>query len=98
MAEDGAAWPCLHQLKGLSMKSFLCLKAVAFVLAVTLLVAAQQTAPAPTIPSTGFAGLDQYRASRIAMFTDDFGQRSRYRAPNEELRKAAPVKDRVVFF
>lgn len=66
--------------------------------------AVQQTQPAkktvatPGIPSTGFAGLDLYRAVRIAMFTDDFGQLSRYRVANEELQKAAPVKDRVVFF
>lgn len=58
---------------------------------------AQQAAP-PGIPSTGFAGLDQYRASRIAMFTDDYGQLARYRAADAELRSAAAVKDRVVFF
>jgi len=59
---------------------------------------AQKTVSAPRIPSTGFAELDQYRAARIAMFTDDFGQLSRYRAVNQDLQKAAPVKDRVVFF
>ncbi len=46
-----------------------------------LLVHAQQ----PTIPSTGFPGLDQYRASRIAVFTDDFGQLARYRDANASL-------------
>ena len=40
---------------------------------------AQKDVPTPGIPSTGFAGLDQYRASRIAMFTDDYGQLARYR-------------------
>ena len=67
------------------MKSLLCLKTVAFVLSATLWAAAQQTTPAPAIPTTGFAGLDQYRASRIAMFTDDFGQLARYRDANATL-------------
>jgi len=58
----------------------------------------QKTVPPPGIPSTGFAGLDQYRASRIAMFTDDYGQLVRYRAANADLLKAGAVKDRVVFF
>ncbi len=53
--------------------------------------------PTPSIPSTGFAGLDQYRASRIAMFTDDYGQLARYRADDEKL-KATPDANRVVFF
>ena len=44
--------------------------------------AAKQTVATPRIPSTGFAGLDNYRASRIAMFTDDFGQLARYRSAN----------------
>jgi lysophospholipase L1-like esterase len=51
-----------------------------------------------TIPSTGFAGLDQYRASRIAVFTDDFGQLSRYREANASLPAPAPNESRVVFF
>jgi acyl-CoA thioesterase-1 len=57
-----------------------------------------KTVATPGIPSTGFSGLDQYRASRIAMFVTDYGQLDRYRAANDELLKAAPVKDRVVFF
>jgi lysophospholipase L1-like esterase len=60
--------------------------------------AAQQVGPTPRIPSTGFAGLDTYRASRIAMFTDDFGQLARYRSANAALAKGAPAKGRVVFF
>jgi lysophospholipase L1-like esterase len=59
----------------------------------------QQSTPAPaTIPSTGFAGLDQYRASRIAVFTDDFGQLARYRAANAALGAPAAGENRVVFF
>jgi len=60
--------------------------------------AAKQTVTTPRIPSTGFAGLDTYRASRIAMFTDDFGQLARYRSANDTLAKGAPAKGRVVFF
>jgi lysophospholipase L1-like esterase len=60
--------------------------------------AAPKTVPTPGIPSTGFAGLDQYRASRIAMFTDDYGQLARYRSANEELKSAALALDTVVFF
>jgi lysophospholipase L1-like esterase len=52
----------------------------------------------PTIPSTGFPGLDQYRASRIAIFTDDFGQLARYRAANAALKPPASGENRVVFF
>jgi lysophospholipase L1-like esterase len=52
----------------------------------------------PGIPTSGFAGLDQYRASRIAMFTDDFGQLSRYRDPNSKLGPPAAGENRVIFF
>src|SRR6202166_986356 len=51
--------------------------------------------PASSIPSTGFAGLDQYRASRISIYTDDFGQLARYREADAELAPAAGEK-RVV--
>jgi lysophospholipase L1-like esterase len=53
---------------------------------------------APSIPPTGFAGLDQYRASRIAMFTDDYGQLARYRDANAKLGPPAAGENRVVFF
>jgi len=60
---------------------------------------AQPTPPAqPPIPSTGFAGLDQYRARRIAVFFDDFGQLGRYREANAALKPPAPGENRVVFF
>jgi lysophospholipase L1-like esterase len=58
--------------------------------------AAQQ--PAPSIPSTGFAALDHYRASRIAVFTDDYGQLARYRSANAELKAPVAGENRVVFF
>lgn len=53
--------------------------------------------PAPSIPSTGFAGLDQYRASRIAIYTNDFGQLARYREANAALVPPAAGEQRVVF-
>jgi lysophospholipase L1-like esterase len=59
---------------------------------------AQQPTPPPAIPSTGFAGLDQYRASRIAVFTDDYGQLARYRDANAALKAPAAGESRVVFF
>ena len=58
----------------------------------------QQAAQPPSIPPTGFAGLDQYRASRIAIFTDDFGQLNRYRDANAALKPPTPTENRVVFF
>lgn len=51
-----------------------------------------------TIPTTGFAGLDEYRARRISVFTDDFGQLGRYRDANATLKPPAPDENRVVFF
>jgi len=64
----------------------------------SLTALAQQPAAPPSIPSTGFAGLDQYRASRIAVFTDDYGQLARYREANAALKRPAPGENRVVFF
>ncbi len=62
---------------------------------------AQQTplpSPArPAIPSTGSADLDQYRASRIAIYTDDFGELKRYREADAALARPAAKENRVVF-
>src|SRR5882672_5659674 len=66
------------------------------ILLLVLSAAAQQ--PAPAIPSTGHPSLDQYRASRIAVFTDDYGQLMRYRGDNGSLRAMPVEKNRVVFF
>ncbi len=57
----------------------------------------QQSTP-PTIPTTGFSGLDDYRARRIAVFTDDYGQLARYREANAALAPPATGENRVVFF
>jgi lysophospholipase L1-like esterase len=51
----------------------------------------------PSIPSTGHPDLDQYRASRITIYTDDFGQLSRYRDADASLAAAKPGENRVVF-
>src|ERR1700675_2341705 len=53
--------------------------------------------PAPSIPSTGFAGLDEYRASRISIYTDDFGQLARYREADAALAPPAPGESRIGF-
>ena len=57
----------------------------------------QATAPA-AIPTTGFAGLDQYRASHISVFTDDFGQLARYRDADAAVGPPAAGENRVVFY
>jgi lysophospholipase L1-like esterase len=64
----------------------------------TFLLALSAFAQQPSIPSTGFGGLDQYRASRIAVYTDDFGQLARYRDANANLPAPAADESRVVFF
>jgi len=69
---------------------------VIFVL--SLSVIAQQAAQPVSPPSTGFPGLDHYRASRIAIYTDDYGQLARYRDANAALKPPAPGENRVIFF
>ncbi len=53
--------------------------------------------PGPSIPSTGFPALDQYRASRIAIYTDDYGELKRYREADAALKPPVPGENRVVF-
>jgi lysophospholipase L1-like esterase len=65
------------------------------VLLLSLTASAQQ--PAPAIPSTGFPELDQYRASRIAIYTDDFGQLARHREADAALAPPAAGEKRVIF-
>jgi lysophospholipase L1-like esterase len=66
-----------------------------FAILLSLPALAQQLAS--SIPSTGFAGLDQYRASRISIYTDDFGQLARYREADAALTPPAAGEKRVVF-
>ena len=51
----------------------------------------------PAIPSTGFPGLDQYRSSRVAIYSDDFGELARYRDADAALAPPAAGENRVVF-
>ena len=53
--------------------------------------------PLPSIPSTGHPDLDQYRASRLAIYTDDFGELKRYRDADAALAPPATKENRVVF-
>jgi lysophospholipase L1-like esterase len=69
---------------------------VRFLVVVLLSIAAR--AQQAAVPPTGFTGLDQYRASRVAIFTDDFGQLSRYRDADASLKPPAAGENRVVFF
>jgi lysophospholipase L1-like esterase len=66
-----------------------------FAIFLSLPALAQQ--PAASIPSSGFPGLDEYRASRISIYTDDFGQLARYREANAALAPPAAGESRVVF-
>lgn len=51
----------------------------------------------PPIPSTGFPGLDEYRASRISIYTDDFGELARYRDADAALAPPHAGENRVIF-
>ena len=79
------------------MRATAVFKIVRFLPALLLSVSAVGQQSAPTIPSTGFAGLDEYRASRIAIYTDDFGQLTRYREANAALATPASGENRVIF-
>jgi len=74
------------------------LRILCFVVALSVSTFAQKTVPTLGIPTTGFAGLDQYRADRIAVFTDDYGQLARYSDANAKLAPPAAGEKRVVFF
>jgi lysophospholipase L1-like esterase len=78
-------------------------RAAQFASIVLLVLSAWAQTPAvppspPPIPSTGFAGLDQYRASRIAVFYNDYGQLGRYRGANGALLAMPAQENRVVFY
>lgn len=68
------------------------------ILLLSLTAVAQQTPQPVAPPSTGFPGLDRYRASRIAVYSDDYGQLARYRDANAALKPPASGENRVVFF
>jgi lysophospholipase L1-like esterase len=66
-------------------------------LAILLALPALAQQLAPSIPSTGFSELDQYRMSRVSIYTDDFAQLQRYREANVALAPSAASESRVVF-
>lgn len=69
-----------------------------FIYALMLLsLSAFSQQPAPAIPTTGSPGLDQYRVSRIAIYTDDFGELKRYRDADAALTLPKAGENRVVF-
>ena len=77
------------------------------VLVITTSVIAQQSSQpsqgtaqpiTATVPPTGFAGLDHYRASRANVFFNDFGELARYRAADAALPPPSAGENRVVFF
>jgi acyl-CoA thioesterase I len=95
---DDLVQQCLPINLNILNKRFPPMKVCALLLWLTVSAIAQQAAQPITIPSTGFAGLDQYRASRIAVYTDDYGQLARYRDANAALKPPGPGENRVVFF
>ena len=72
-------------------------KLVPIVVALFFSVSAFCQRPSPTIPSSGSPGLDEYRASRIAIYTDDFGELKRYRDADKSRSAPAAGENRVVF-
>ena len=72
----------------------------------TNLSVAQQPAPKPSTPAKPAAqstaptpsAFEQWRASRLQMFMDDFAELSHYRAENQRLKLPSPGENRVVFF
>ena len=80
---------------------------VTLVAAFSIPASAQQPAqPAPSpqsaqptpAQSQPLSGLERYRNSRISIFMNDFGERSRYRDANAALPPPAANENRVVFF
>jgi lysophospholipase L1-like esterase len=62
-----------------------------------LSLAAFAQQPALSISSSGSPDLDQYRASRVAIYTDDFGELKRYREADAALALPGAKENRVVF-
>jgi lysophospholipase L1-like esterase len=85
----------------MSVRQFFALARLTFPLLVIPVLAQQLAQPAAqaqlAIPSTGSPDLDQYRASRLAIYTDDFGELKRYREADAALAPPAPTENRVVF-
>jgi len=66
---------------------------------IVLVLACGLRAQEPVVPpSTGFPGLDRYRASQLAVYMNDYGQLARYRQANAAMKPPAAGENRVVFF
>jgi lysophospholipase L1-like esterase len=73
-------------------------RSLIFALIFSTVVLGQAPGPQVTLPSTGYPGLDKYRASRIAVYVNDYGQLARYRDANAALTPPSPGENPVVFF
>lgn len=71
---------------------------ILLILLLAISAVAQPTPQEVTLPTTGFTGLDKYRASRIAVYVNDYGQLARYRDADATLKPPEPNENRVVFF
>jgi lysophospholipase L1-like esterase len=91
-----ASWVILSPLRQ-KMRLRLSRGFVQFVLFLVLSLSMLAQQSPPPIPSTGFPGLDQYRASRLAIYTDDFGELKRYREDDAALAPPAAGENRAVF-
>ena len=67
---------------------------VFFVVALATLACSAQTVQ-PAAPSSNF---ERWRNSRIGVYMNDFGELSRYRASNADLKAPVPGENRVVFY
>ncbi|PYV86936.1 MAG: capsular biosynthesis protein [Acidobacteria bacterium] len=65
---------------------------------ISILLLLLGSAASQITPSTGHPGLDQYRASRISIYMNDFGELNRYRDANAALKPPSEGENRVVFF
>src|SRR2546423_4617904 len=74
------------------------LRSLVAVLIFSTLAVAQAPGPQVTLPPTGHPGLDKYRAARIAVYVNDYGELARYRDANATLKPPAPNESRIVFF
>ncbi len=66
------------------------------VTAILLVICLEAFAQQPAMPS--FPPMDEWRRSRIELLMNDFGELSRYRDANAQLKPVAPGEARVVFF
>lgn len=65
---------------------------------VLLLVCGLRAQETVVPPSSGFPGLDHYRASHVAIYFNDYGELARYREANAALKAPAREENRVLFF